>query len=274
MEAAVCPDSAVDSPECPSGADASTSGPLRKAGHGNTFSGSPRRSPTLQLRDSGMAVRIRLRRMGRKKQPHYRVVVADSASPRDGRFVENLGFYRPLSNPARLVLDLERVDHWLSEGALPSTTVKNLIDRARKGGDDTVAVGEDDPEARKAKQAEELAARRAAEKKAAEEAAAAEAAAKAEAEAAEAEEVPEDVADAPEGSSADDATPAEAKADGAEAAVEDAEAEQPEAPAEESKARADVSSEGPEVAATEDAGASGEEPEDEAAEDEDEEKEE
>ena len=49
--------------------------------------------------------------MGRKKQPHYRVVVADSASPRDGRFVETLGYYKPLSDPARLVLDLDRVDH-------------------------------------------------------------------------------------------------------------------------------------------------------------------
>ncbi|NNF13821.1 MAG: 30S ribosomal protein S16, partial [Gemmatimonadetes bacterium] len=59
-----------------------------------------------------MPARIRLRRMGRKKTPHYRVVVADSASPRDGRFVETLGYYKPLSQPARLVLDMERVDHW------------------------------------------------------------------------------------------------------------------------------------------------------------------
>ena len=60
--------------------------------------------------------------MGRKKQPHYRVVVADSASPRDGRFVESLGYYKPLSQPARLVLDLDRVDHWLPKGAQPSGT--------------------------------------------------------------------------------------------------------------------------------------------------------
>ena len=53
-----------------------------------------------------MPVKIRLRRMGRKKQPHFRVVVTDSRSPRDGRFVETLGYYKPLSDPARLVLDL------------------------------------------------------------------------------------------------------------------------------------------------------------------------
>ncbi len=122
--------------------------------------------------------------MGRKKQPHYRVVVADSASPRDGRFVETLGYYKPLTDPARLVLDLERVDHWIAQGALPSGTVKSLITKARQGGDATVAVGEVDAEERKLKRAEELAARRAAEKKAEEEAKAAEAAAAAEAEAA------------------------------------------------------------------------------------------
>ena len=133
--------------------------------------------------------------MGRKKQPHYRVVVADSQSPRDGRFVETLGYYKPLSDPARLVIDLERVDYWLGEGADPSATMKSLIAKARAGGDAKVAVGAEDAEARKAKRAEELAAKRAAEEKAAadkaaEEKAAAEAAAaeaaKAEAEAAEA----------------------------------------------------------------------------------------
>jgi len=129
--------------------------------------------------------------MGRKKQPHYRVVVSDSMSPRDGRFVETLGYYKPLSHPARLVLDLERVDHWLGEGASPSGTVKSLISKARVGGDAVVAVGEVDAEERQAKRAEELAARRAVEQKAAgdakakaDEAAAAEAAATAEAEAA------------------------------------------------------------------------------------------
>jgi small subunit ribosomal protein S16 len=123
--------------------------------------------------------------MGRKKQPHYRVVVAESRKARDGRFVETLGYYKPLSEPARLVLDLERVDYWIGQGALPSDTVGNLISKARAGGDDTVAVGEVDAEAERAKRVEELAAKRAAEKKAAEEAAKAEEEAKkAEAEAA------------------------------------------------------------------------------------------
>lgn len=121
--------------------------------------------------------------MGRKKQPHYRIVVADSQSPRDGRFVETLGYYKPLTQPARIVLDLERVDHWLGEGASPSGTVKSLIRKARTGGDAAVSVGEVDPEEAKAKRAEQLAARRAAEKKAEAEKAEAEAAAKAAAEA-------------------------------------------------------------------------------------------
>jgi small subunit ribosomal protein S16 len=115
--------------------------------------------------------------MGRKKQPHYRVVVADSASPRDGRFVETLGYYKPLSDPARLVLDLDRVDHWLGEGADPSATVRSLIAKARAGGDGKVAVGVEDPEQAKTKRAEELAARKAAEAKAAAEKEAAEKAA-------------------------------------------------------------------------------------------------
>jgi small subunit ribosomal protein S16 len=105
--------------------------------------------------------------MGRKKTPHYRIVVADSTSPRDGRFVETLGHYKPLSDPARLVIDIERVDHWLNQGADPSRTVRSLISKARRGGDATVAVGEEDHEERQAKRAEELAARRAREQRAA-----------------------------------------------------------------------------------------------------------
>jgi small subunit ribosomal protein S16 len=108
--------------------------------------------------------------MGRKGQPHYRVVVSDSTSPRDGRFVETLGYYKPLTEPARLVLDLQRVDHWLGEGASPSGTVKSLISRARRGGDETIAVGVEDTEERKTKRAEELASKRAAEQKAVEDA--------------------------------------------------------------------------------------------------------
>lgn len=105
--------------------------------------------------------------MGRKKLPHYRVVVADGTSPRDGRFVETLGYYKPLSDPARLVLDLQRVDYWLAEGASPSDTVKSLISKARKGGATDVAVGEIAAEERQAKRAEVLAAKRTAEQKAA-----------------------------------------------------------------------------------------------------------
>jgi small subunit ribosomal protein S16 len=163
--------------------------------------------------------------MGRKKTPHYRVVVADSASPRDGRFVETLGYYKPLSQPARLVIDLERVDHWLAEGASPSGTVKSLIAKARRGGDTAVQIGEVDAEEREAKRAEELAARRAAEKKveaekaaaakAAEEEAAASAAAEAEAAAAteaEATEAEEQSAEAQEAPSAEAEDSPEAEA--------------------------------------------------------------
>jgi small subunit ribosomal protein S16 len=105
--------------------------------------------------------------MGRKKLPHFRVVVADGQSPRDGRFVETIGYYKPMSDPARLVLDLARVDFWLAEGASPSDTVRSLISKARKGGTSDVAVGEVDAEARQAKRAEVLAAKRTAEQKAA-----------------------------------------------------------------------------------------------------------
>lgn len=159
-----------------------------------------------------MAVRIRLKRMGRKKAPHYRVVVADSQSPRDGRFVESLGYYKPVSQPARLVLDLERVDYWLGQGADPSHTVKTLINKARLGGDDTIAVGEPDLDAERQAKKEAIAAKRAAEKQAAEEA---EAAAKAEAEAA---------AKAEADAAAEAAAAAEAEA-AAEAAAAEGEAE-------------------------------------------------
>ncbi|MGB1657068.1 MAG: 30S ribosomal protein S16 [Longimicrobiales bacterium] len=172
-----------------------------------------------------MPARIRLRRMGRKKKPHYRVVVADSASPRDGRFVETLGYYKPLSDPARLVIDLERVDHWISEGASPSGTVKSLIAKARRGGDDIVAVGVEDPEEAKVKRAEQLAAKRAAEAKAAaDKAAEAEAAAKAAEEAAAAEAEAEKAAEAEATEAAEDVTEAEEEATEEEAAAEAEEA--------------------------------------------------
>ena len=112
-----------------------------------------------------MSVRIRLRRMGRKKQPHYRVVVADSHAPRDGRVVESLGYYRPKATPARLVLDLGRVDYWLEQGAEPSETVRSLVRRARLGGGPSLAIGEPDVEAKRQQDTEALAARRASERK-------------------------------------------------------------------------------------------------------------
>ena len=77
-----------------------------------------------------MAVRIRLRRVGRKKQPHYRIVVADSTSPRDGRFVEIIGHYHPRQTENSLELQKDRANHWLDNGALPSDTVRSLLRRA------------------------------------------------------------------------------------------------------------------------------------------------
>lgn len=74
-----------------------------------------------------MAVRIRLRRMGKTKRPFYRVVVADQRSPRDGRFIENIGRYHPLDDPSVIEIDQERALHWLRVGAQPSNTVKVLM---------------------------------------------------------------------------------------------------------------------------------------------------
>ena len=159
--------------------------------------------------------------MGRKKQPHYRVVVADSQSPRDGRFVETLGYYKPLSEPARLVLDLERVDHWLGVGADPSATVRSLIAKAKAGGDATVAVGPEDVDAARAKRAEDAAAKRAAAEKAI---ADKEAAEKAAAEAAAAEAAAAEAA-AAEAASAE-AAAAESVAEEAEPAPTEPEAEE------------------------------------------------
>jgi small subunit ribosomal protein S16 len=87
-----------------------------------------------------MAVKIRLRRTGRKKQPSYRLVVAESTSPRDGQYLDALGTYNPLINPAELRIDLEKVDKWLTEGAEMTDTVAALVRRARRGGDAKVVV--------------------------------------------------------------------------------------------------------------------------------------
>ena len=77
-----------------------------------------------------MAVRIRLRRVGRKKNPEYRIVVADSTSPRDGRFIERIGEYHPRRQEAGLNVNAERALYWLSVGAQPSDTVRSLLRRA------------------------------------------------------------------------------------------------------------------------------------------------
>ncbi|HLS67498.1 MAG TPA: 30S ribosomal protein S16 [Pseudogracilibacillus sp.] len=74
-----------------------------------------------------MAVKIRLRRMGAKKNPFYRIVVADSRSPRDGRFIEQIGTYNPLLEPAEVKIDEEKALDWMSKGAKPSDTVRNLF---------------------------------------------------------------------------------------------------------------------------------------------------
>ena len=74
-----------------------------------------------------MAVAIRLRRMGSKKRPFYRVVAADSRSPRDGRFIELLGYYHPIEKPAKVSLNEDRIFHWLENGAIASDTVTSLF---------------------------------------------------------------------------------------------------------------------------------------------------
>ncbi|HEU5465767.1 MAG TPA: 30S ribosomal protein S16 [Gemmatimonadales bacterium] len=77
-----------------------------------------------------MATRIRLRRMGRKGQAHFRIVVADQESPRDGRFVATLGHYNPKTKPTTLQVDAERAKYWLGKGATPTDTVRSLLKKA------------------------------------------------------------------------------------------------------------------------------------------------
>ena len=78
-----------------------------------------------------MAVRIRLRRMGAKKAPFYRVIVADSRSPRDGRFIEEIGYYNPMTAPAEIKIDLEKAEKWIKNGAQPTDTVKTLLKKVK-----------------------------------------------------------------------------------------------------------------------------------------------
>ena len=77
-----------------------------------------------------MAVKMRLRRMGAKKAPHYRIVVADSRYPRDGRFIEEVGFYNPMTNPAEVQIDVEKAKKWISNGAQPTDTVRDLLKKS------------------------------------------------------------------------------------------------------------------------------------------------
>ena len=75
-------------------------------------------------------VKIRLRRMGAKKNPYYRIVVADSRSPRDGRCIEEIGSYDPLTNPATINVDVEKTQTWIKNGAQPTDTVRGLLKKA------------------------------------------------------------------------------------------------------------------------------------------------
>ena len=77
-----------------------------------------------------MAVKMRMMRMGAKKAPFYRIVVADSRSPRDGRIIEQVGYYNPMADPAELQIDEEKAAKWLSNGAQPSDTVRGLLKKS------------------------------------------------------------------------------------------------------------------------------------------------
>jgi small subunit ribosomal protein S16 len=77
----------------------------------------------------GLSVKIRLTRMGAKKQPFYRIIVADSRSPRDGRFIEKIGLYDPKSDPSKIEVDREKALEWIKKGAKPTDTVQKLFDK-------------------------------------------------------------------------------------------------------------------------------------------------
>ncbi len=77
-----------------------------------------------------MAVKMRLTRIGKKKTPFYRVVIADSRSPRDGRFVEEIGYYNPLTEPAEIKIDADKAKQWIKNGAQPTDTVKALLKKS------------------------------------------------------------------------------------------------------------------------------------------------
>ena len=75
-------------------------------------------------------VKIRLKRMGMKKKPFYRLVVTDSRNPRDGRFIEEIGYYNPVANPTELKVDVDRAQAWIKTGAQPTETVRDLLKKA------------------------------------------------------------------------------------------------------------------------------------------------
>jgi small subunit ribosomal protein S16 len=159
-----------------------------------------------------LAVKVRLTRVGSKKNPIWRVVVADGRSPRDGRSIETIGHYNPQTQPSRIEIDRERLQHWLDRGAQPSNTVKKLI-RAENTGYEVPKADAPAPVASKPAPAEPEAP--AAEAPAEAEAPATEAEAPADAEAAtEQAEVEQETAEAPD---ADPAADAEADADAAKA---------------------------------------------------------
>ncbi|MCL2201835.1 MAG: 30S ribosomal protein S16 [Oscillospiraceae bacterium] len=87
-------------------------------------------------------VKIRLRRMGAKKNPFYRIVVADSKSPRDGRFIEEIGTYNPLATPSIINVDVERAQYWVKNGAQPTDTVRALLKKAQAGATGKADVAE------------------------------------------------------------------------------------------------------------------------------------
>ena len=76
-----------------------------------------------------MAVKLRLKRMGAKQRPFYRIVAADARSPRDGRFLEVVGTYNPITNPAETKIDEEKAMYWLNNGAIPTETVRNILSK-------------------------------------------------------------------------------------------------------------------------------------------------
>jgi small subunit ribosomal protein S16 len=87
-----------------------------------------------------MAVKIRLARHGAKKRPFYRIVVADIDSPRDGRFLEKVGTYNPLRDPAEVVVQTDRIEYWLGQGAVPTNTVRSLLKKQSTPADEAPAA--------------------------------------------------------------------------------------------------------------------------------------